>query len=64
MTKQIGLQKRIKCLKLQLEDTAQKHAYDFMHPEVLSISQELDGLIIQAMREKNVESSTSSNSYV
>ena len=39
-------------LKGILQDTVQEYEYDFRHPEVISVSQKLDHLILQIMQEK------------
>lgn len=38
-------------LKKQLEVVTKDHSYNFRHPAVLSISQELDKVIVSAMKE-------------
>jgi hypothetical protein len=43
---------QIEVLKKQLETVVQDHKYNFRHPSVVSISQELDKLILSVMREK------------
>lgn len=45
-----NLHHQIVQLKYLLASTAKKYEYDFMHPEVLAISQQLDCLIMKAMR--------------
>lgn len=40
-------------LKKQLEIVAKDHSYNFRHPAVLSISQELDKAILTAMKERS-----------
>jgi len=40
----------------QLELAARNQIYNFTHPEVLALSQKLDALIIQAMKEKPARS--------
>ncbi len=42
----------IDLLKRQLETVVKDNKYNFRHPAVVSISQELDKLIISVMKEK------------
>lgn len=46
----VGLRLEIDQMKKKLEHTAKKHKYDFGHPQVLEISQQLDRLIVKMMR--------------
>lgn len=45
-----GLQVEIDLLKKQLLRTAKIHEFNFGHPQVLEISQQLDQLIVKVMR--------------
>jgi hypothetical protein len=46
----VKLDIEINSLKRQLEITAAKHQYNFHHPKVLQISQQLDSLIVKQMK--------------
>jgi hypothetical protein len=37
-------------VKKQLEHIVKDHQYDFMHPDVIAISQKLDSLILKMMK--------------
>jgi len=50
MAAQSKLDNEIDRLKKQLESVAAKHKYNFRHPQVLAVSQKLDGLIVQQMK--------------
>ncbi|CAM3785262.1 aspartyl-phosphate phosphatase Spo0E family protein [Marinicrinis lubricantis] len=52
MIKRNTLQLQIFKLKRHLEVTARKNQYNFIHPEVVSASQDLDKLIVRAMKVK------------
>ncbi|WCK55097.1 aspartyl-phosphate phosphatase Spo0E family protein [Aneurinibacillus sp. Ricciae_BoGa-3] len=40
-------------LKRLMTNVAQKYNFNFLHPEVIEISQKLDVLIVQALKEKH-----------
>lgn len=44
------LEEQILKLKKDLEWTASYYSYNFCHPQVIKISQKLDGLIIELMK--------------
>ncbi|PYI54472.1 aspartyl-phosphate phosphatase Spo0E family protein [Paenibacillus flagellatus] len=50
MSHHIGLNREINQLKQLLVRTAKEHKYNFGHPHVLEISQQLDRLIVKVMR--------------
>lgn len=52
MSTKVELSGQIDQLKNLLELTAEKYKYNFGHPQVIAISQKLDGLIIQVMKDK------------
>lgn len=52
MSTKAELSGQIDQLKKLLEFTAEKYKYNFGHPQVIAISQKLDGLIIQVMQDK------------
>ncbi|WP_082882562.1 aspartyl-phosphate phosphatase Spo0E family protein [Paenibacillus swuensis] len=54
MTSQPELSCEIDQLKKLLENTAEKYKYNFGHPQVLAISQKLDGLILKVMKDKTM----------
>lgn len=45
----IGLNTQIDELKELLQQTAKQHQYNFVHPNVVALSQKLDGLIVRMM---------------
>jgi hypothetical protein len=47
------LRSQIDQLKQLLEDTAEEYKYNFGHPRVLEISQQLDQLIVKMMQYRN-----------
>jgi hypothetical protein len=53
--RQIALRGEFYNLKTLLERTAEQYHYDFGHPQVLSISQQLDGVIVKIMKERQVD---------
>lgn len=46
-----GLDFEILELKKLLEWTAEKHHFDFLHPNVVAISERLDFLIVKVMKQ-------------
>lgn len=52
MTDRMSLMREISRLKKELNKIAKLQEYDFNHPEVISISKNLDHLILQLMREQ------------
>ena len=42
----------IEATRRELESIAEKYVYNFIHPEVLSVSHKLDQLIVESMRSK------------
>ncbi|WP_134701521.1 aspartyl-phosphate phosphatase Spo0E family protein [Ammoniphilus sp. YIM 78166] len=52
MLTQANVDEEILMLKEQLEQTAAKHNFNFQHPDVISLSQQLDKLITLVMRNK------------
>jgi hypothetical protein len=52
MTQNPYLHKEINQMKKLLEATAKRNKYNLRHPEVLTISQKLDDLILETMRER------------
>lgn len=46
----IDVDARINQLKSLLEKTVQSHHFNFQHPDVLEISQQLDLLVIEVMK--------------
>lgn len=57
---------QIDVLKHLMVLTAEKHGYDFQHPDIQKISKELDALILimikEQMKEKNASASLVSSS--
>jgi len=45
----INIEQEIVKLKVELENLAKFHHYNFQHPEVIALSQQLDKLIIRVM---------------
>lgn len=52
MMNKMDLDHEIDQLKFLLENTAKQHQYDMKHPKVIVMSQKLDHLILEIMREK------------
>lgn len=52
MVDRYGLKYDIAQLKQKLTKVTKNRNYNFNHPDVISVSKELDRLIIQLMREK------------
>ncbi|RXT04170.1 aspartyl-phosphate phosphatase Spo0E family protein [Ammoniphilus sp. CFH 90114] len=52
MLTQVNVDDEIHRLKEQLEKMAAKHNFNFQHPDVISLSQQLDKLITLVMRNK------------
>ncbi|RKN87020.1 aspartyl-phosphate phosphatase Spo0E family protein [Paenibacillus ginsengarvi] len=50
MNQNFGLPAEIDQMKRLLERTAKKYRYNFRHPRVIEISQQLDKLIVNMMR--------------
>lgn len=48
----VKLEEEIEKLKEELEELARHHQYNFKHPDVVALSQRLDKLITDAMREE------------
>jgi hypothetical protein len=51
----VKLDNEINSLKRQLEIAAAKHQFNFHHPKVLQISQQLDSLIVKQMKYPKTE---------
>lgn len=49
MVQHIGLDTQIDQMKQRLEQIAEQHEYDFLHPKVVALSQKLDMLIVRMM---------------
>ena len=52
MVTQVNVESEILNLKKQLELMAKEHDYNFQHPRVIALSEELDKLIILVMRNR------------
>lgn len=50
MVTEVNLEEEIMKLKEMLEQIARNNQYNFQHPEVIAISQQLDKLITRVMR--------------
>lgn len=50
MVTEVNLEEEIMKLKEELERTARIYQYNFQHPKVIALSQQLDKLIIRVMR--------------
>lgn len=50
MVTEVNLEEEIVKLKEQLERMARNYQYNFQHPEVIALSQQLDKLITRVMR--------------
>lgn len=50
MVTEVNLEEEIMKLKEELEQMAKSYQYDFQHPDVIDLSQRLDKLITQVMR--------------
>ncbi|GAA3407239.1 aspartyl-phosphate phosphatase Spo0E family protein [Paenibacillus hodogayensis] len=50
MSQYVGLHVEIDKMKKLLERTAKEYMYNFRHPQVVEISQQLDRLIVKVMR--------------
>ena len=51
---ELNLNAEISQLKQTLEYTVIKHQYNLKHPQVVQLSQRLDGLIIQVMKNQEL----------
>lgn len=54
MSSTSALDGKINRLKRMLESTAARYQFNLHHPRVLKISQKLDGLIVEQMKDKAV----------
>lgn len=58
MDREVELEIKIEKLKQQLIYTAEENNFDFQHPHVLHLSEEIDFLIVKKMKYGNTIAST------
>ena len=50
MVTEVNIDEEILKLKAKLENLVKKYSYNFQHPEILALSEQLDKLIILVMK--------------